>query len=308
MTLTILITNQLYEDLIVNNPIKYIIITPVRDEVQHIKETISSVASQTILPSEWIIVDDGSTDGTSELLDEMTLAIRWIKVIHRNNRGFRAAGGGVMQAFYAGYSVLNDQDWDFIVKLDGDLSFAPDYFEQCFKIFDREPTLGIGGGTVCQLDNGQIKVDAVGDPLFHVRGATKIYRHTCWEKIHPLIEAPGWDTIDEVKANMLGWTTKTFPLLKLIQHKPTGGADGNWRNWFKNGRANYITGYHPLFMLAKCAKRVKNKPFLLESIALLAGFCSGYLKRIQQVPDTNVISFLRQQQLRRLLLQPSIYR
>jgi glycosyltransferase involved in cell wall biosynthesis len=270
-------------------------------------ETIASVVNQTILPSQWIIVDDGSTDGTSELLDNMTTAASWIKVIHRNNRGFRAAGGGVVQAFYSGYSILNDQDWDFLVKLDGDLSFTPDYFEQCFKIFDREPMLGIGGGTVCQLENGQLRVDSIGDPPFHVRGATKIYRRACWEKINPLINAAGWDTIDEVKANLHGWVTRTFNDLKLIQHKPTGGADGNWRNWFKNGRANYITGYHPLFMLAKCVKRALNKPILIESIALLAGFCSGYIKRIPQVCDADAISYLRKQQLRRLLLRPSIY-
>ncbi len=297
---------QLPWELQLNNTVRYIIISPVRDEAQYVKETIASVANQTILPSQWIIVDDGSTDGTSELLDNMTTC-GWIKVIHRNNRGFRAAGGGVVQAFYAGYAVLDDQDWDFIVKLDGDLSFAPDYFEQCFKIFDSEPLLGIGGGTICQLENGQLKVDSIGDPPFHVRGATKIYRRVCWEKINPLVNAAGWDTIDEVKANLHGWTTRTFNNLKLIQHKPTGGADGNWRNWFKNGRANYITGYHPLFMLAKCVKRALKKPIFIESIALLAGFCSGYLKRIQQVPDTEAISYLRRQQLRRLLFRPSIY-
>jgi len=291
-----------------NNTIKYIIISPIRDEAQYVMETINSVVNQTVLPSQWVIVDDGSTDGTSELLDNMPTSASWIKVIHRNNRGFRAAGGGVVQAFYAGYSILNDQDWDFLVKLDGDLSFAPDYFEQCFKIFANDPKLGIGGGTVYQLDNGQIKVDSIGDPPFHVRGATKIYRRVCWDKIHPLIEAPGWDTIDEVKANMMGWNTKTFSTLKVIQHKPTGGADGTWRNWFKNGLANYITGYQPLFMLAKCVKRALRKPIFIESIALLAGFCSGYFKEIPQVPDTDAISYLRRQQLRRLFFRPSIYK
>ncbi len=289
------------------NTIRYIIISPVRDEVQYVMETIDSVVNQTILPSQWIIVDDGSTDGTSELLDNRTKSASWIKVVHRNNRGFRAAGGGVVEAFYAGYSVLGDQDWDFIVKLDGDLSFGPDYFEQCFKIFDSESMLGIGGGTICQLENGQLRVDSIGDPQFHVRGATKIYRRACWKKINPLVNAAGWDTIDEVKANLHGWSTRTFNDLKLIQHKPTGGADGNWRNWFKNGRANYITGYHPLFMLAKCVKRALNKPIFIESIALLAGFCSGYLKQIPQVPDADAISYLRRQQLRRLLFRPSIY-
>lgn len=287
--------------------IKYIIITPVRDEVRYIDETIASVTRQTVLPLQWILVDDGSTDGTSEILDNHAAQTSWIKVIRRDDRGCRVAGGGVIEAFYAGYSALSDQNWDFIVKLDGDLSFPPDYFEQCFKIFETEQTLGIGGGTICQLENGQLRVDSVGDPLFHVRGATKIYRRACWEKISPLIKAPGWDTIDEVKANLHGWTTRTFTDLKLLQHKPTGGADGSWRNWFKNGRANYITGYHPLFMLLKCVKRALHKPILIESMALLAGFCSGYLLRIPQVPDEEAIRYLRRQQIRRLLLQDSIY-
>ena len=290
-----------------NNIVKYIIITPVRDEGLYIEKTIESVLCQTILPCQWIIVDDGSIDGTSEILDIRTAQTSWITVIHRENRGFRAAGSGVMEAFYAGYSILNDENWDFIVKLDGDLSFPPDYFEQCFKIFKAERELGIGGGTICQFENGEMKVDSVGDPPFHVRGATKIYRRSCWEKINPLAQASGWDTIDEVKANLYGWTTRTFSNLKLIQHKPTGGADGFWRDRFKNGRANYITGYHPVFMLAKCMKRALRKPFFIESLALFAGFFTGYLKRIPQVRDGEVIRYLRQQQILFLLRRPSIY-
>jgi biofilm PGA synthesis N-glycosyltransferase PgaC len=290
-----------------NSKHKYIIITPVRDEALYIEKTLESVSCQTILPSQWLIVDDGSVDGTGKILDRRAAQTSWINVIHRKNRGFRAAGGGVMEAFYAGYSALNDEDWDFIVKLDGDLSFPPDYFEQCFKIFDAEEELGIGGGTICQLENGQLKVDSAGDPQFHVRGATKIYRRACWEKINPLVKASGWDTIDEVKANLHGWTTRTFADLKLVQHKPTGGAEGFWRDRFKNGRANYITGYHPIFMLAKCVKRALRKPFFLESVALLAGFCTGYLKGIPQVQDDEAIRYLRQQQIRFLLGQPCIY-
>jgi len=290
-----------------NSKHKYIIITPVRDEALYIEKTIESVSCQTILPSQWLIVDDGSVDGTGEILDRRTAQTSWMKVIHRKNRGFRAAGGGVVEAFYDGYSELNDEDWDFIVKLDGDLSFPPDYFEQCFNIFDAEQELGIGGGTICQLENGQLKVDSAGDPQFHVRGATKIYRRACWEKIAPLDQVSGWDTIDEVKANLHGWTTRTFDALKLIQHKPTGGADGFWRDRFKNGRANYITGYHPVFMLAKCVKRALRKPFLLESVALLAGFCTGYLKGIPKIQDDEAIRYLRQQQIRFLLRRPCIY-
>jgi biofilm PGA synthesis N-glycosyltransferase PgaC len=287
--------------------IKYVIITPVRDEARHIGKTIRAVTSQTVRPAQWLIVDDGSTDGTSGILDVHGSQTSWINVIHRRNRGYRAAGGGVIEAFDAGYSLVNDDGWDFIVKLDGDLSFAPDYFEQCFKIFEAEATLGIGGGTVCRLERGGLRVDSVGDPPFHVRGATKIYRRACWEQISPLVRAPGWDTIDEVKANQHGWTTRTFANLALIQHKPTGEADGGWRNWFKNGRANYITGYHPVFMMAKCAKRSLDRPYLLGSLALLTGYWSGYMERIPQMADREAIRYLRQQQVRRLLLQPSIY-
>src|SRR5690606_28465058 len=148
----------------------------------------------------------------------------WITVVHRPDRGYRAAGGGVVEAFYAGYARAREEQWDFIVKLDGDLSFAPDYFERCFENFAADAQLGIGGGTVCRLDRGRSRIAAIGDPPFHVRGATKIYRRSCWDRIKPLVMAPGWDTIDEVKANLYGWRTRTFPDIELLQHKRTGAA------------------------------------------------------------------------------------
>jgi glycosyltransferase involved in cell wall biosynthesis len=289
------------------NP-KYVIVTPVRDEALYVEQTIASVARQTLLPREWVIVDDGSTDGTAEILDRYRASFEWIKVIHRKNRGHRASGGGVVEAFYDGYSELNEKHWDYIVKLDGDLSFEPDYFEKCLKYFTAEHKLGIAGGTVCVVQNGLIKIDSEGDPPFHVRGATKIYRRSCWEQIAPLVKAPGWDTIDEFKANMNGWTTKTFSEILIIQHKPTGGADGAWKNWFKNGLANYIAGYHPVFMIAKCFKRALRRPMLIASAALFAGFISGYLRNIMRLNDHTVISYLRKQQIKRIFLQPSIYR
>jgi glycosyltransferase involved in cell wall biosynthesis len=286
---------------------KYVIVTPVRDEVLHICKTIESVRSQTTLPAQWVIVDDGSTDGTSKVLGESAGTTPWIRVVHRVNRGRRANGGGVMEAFYDGLAALKETSWDYLVKLDGDLSFAPDYFERCLAQFDADPRLGIGGGAVYQLENGEQRLDSVGDPPFHVRGATKIYRRECWLQISPLMCAPGWDTIDEVKANMSGWTTRTFPSIRIVQNKPTGAADGVWRNAFKNGRANYVTGYDPAFMMAKCLRRVFRRPVLTEGLGLAAGFWSGYIARLPRVPDARVIAYLRQQQRRRLLLRDGIY-
>lgn len=286
---------------------RYVVITPVRNEAEFIGRTIQSMAAQTLRPRRWVIVDDGSTDGTGDILEAAAREHGWLRVVRRRDRGFRQSGGGVVEAFYDGYAVLRDLNWDFVVKLDGDLSFESDYFERCLAHFAAEARLGIGGGTISIMEDGRPKVDSPGDPPFHVRGATKIYRRQCWESVHPLLRAPGWDTIDEVKANMHGWSTRTFPDLTLIQHRTTGAVDGRWANWFKNGVANYATGYHPAFMLAKCVKRSWEKPRLVAAVALWAGFCSGYLKRRPRVEDAATVRYLRRQQLRRLMRQPSIY-
>src|SRR5216684_3570111 len=120
---------------------------------------------------------------------ELRLSLPWIRVIHRTNRGFRKSGGGVMEAFYDGYNTLQCNDWDFLAKLDGDLSFAPDYFEKCFEYFRRNLDLGIGGGEIHHNISGKLKREE--NPRFHVRGATKIYSRTCWEGIGGLWPAPG---------------------------------------------------------------------------------------------------------------------
>ncbi len=286
---------------------KYVIITPARDEESNIERTIQSVLAQTILPHTWVIVNDGSRDRTGEILDRYAKQFSWIKPVHRADRGVRKSGGGVIEAFQDGYALLDAPDWDFIVKLDGDLSFAMDYFEKCFDRFSRDDRLGIGGGTICHIANGQRVNEGTGDPVFHVRGATKIYRRACWDAIGGLVPMTGWDTIDEMKANMLGWRTHTFRDLFLVQHRFTGAADGSWRNSVKNGRANYITGYHPLFMLLKCVKRVPGTPLFIDAAGLFWGYFGSCFKRLPRVGDHDLITYVRRQQIQRLLLKPSLY-
>jgi poly-beta-1,6-N-acetyl-D-glucosamine synthase len=286
---------------------RYVIITPARDEEAYIEQTILAVIRQTVRPVRWIIVDDGSHDQTAEIIDSYAAAYPWIKPVHRSDRGFRQAGGGVVNTFYEGYGQIDSSDWDFIVKLDADLSFAPDYFERCFLEFEMDPLLGIGGGGIYhEQKGGGLALEP--NPKFHVRGATKIYKRECWEKLGSLLRAPGWDTVDEVKANMLGWTTRSFPHIKVTHYRFTGAADGAWKDCVKNGRANYIAGYHPIFMLFKCIRRLVAKPYLFGALGLLWGFLSGYLVRIPQVEDRALINYTRNQQMRRLMLQESIWK
>src|SRR5579864_5992276 len=280
------------------NPAKYVVISPVRDEEAYLRFTLESMIAQTLRPKEWVIVNDGSTDRTARIIDQYAAQHPWIRAVHRRDRGFRQAGGGVVEAFNDGYRALASNDWEFIVKMDGDLTFAPEYFEKCVDHFRRDPRLGIGGGVICYIDDGVKRFEPC--PAFHVRGATKIYRRECWEAIGGFWPAPGWDTMDEVKANMLNWKTRSLPELHLQHHRCTGTAEGIWNGLVKNGRANYVCGYHPLFMLAKCLRRIFHPPYLVGSVALLYGFVSGYLKRLPQVDDTRTIDFLRRQQLCRL--------
>jgi poly-beta-1,6-N-acetyl-D-glucosamine synthase len=289
------------------SPGKYVIVTPVRDEERFLPLTLASVASQTVLPSEWVLVDDGSRDGTPQILDAFAREHAWARVVHRPDRGERRSGGGVMEAFHDGLNAVVERDWEYLAKLDGDLSLAPGYFEACLGHFRSNPRLGLGGGQVWVQVGGRFVVDSSSDPPFHVRGATKMYRRECWADIGGLVRQTGWDTVDEVKANMLGWETRPFRDLRVFQHRQTGGADGFWRTWVKNGRANYVVGYHPLFMLGKFVRRLGSTPYALAALALAWGFFSAYFLRTERIRDRSVIAYLRRQQLRRLLFCSSIY-
>jgi poly-beta-1,6-N-acetyl-D-glucosamine synthase len=276
----------------------YVVVTPVRDEESYLSLTIESMVRQTKLPRKWVIVNDGSKDETGNIIDQAARQYPWIRGIHRTDRGFRKWGAGIIEAFYDGYNALDCNDWEFMSKLDGDLSFEPDYFEKALGKFQGDSKIGIGGGVLYHYDKGQRILE--NHPKFHVRGGVKIYRRACWDAIGGLWVGPGSDTVDEVKANMLGWTTRSFFDIHMIHHRFTGASWGRWGGLVKDGKIDYVSGYHPLFLAAKSLVRIGRRPYVLGSFALVCGYVSAYLKRTPRVDDPDLIRYLRRQQLAKL--------
>ena len=279
--------------------IKYVIISPVRDEGKYIRRTIISVLSQTIPPQEWIIVDDGSTDDTPEIVAHYARKHPWIRLIHRENRGYRKLGQGVVEAFLEGYDKLRCWDYDFLVKLDGDLSFGPLYFENLFQKFLHNPRLGMASGNTYLLEGKRLIPERIS--RHHVRGAMKTYRRECFEAIGGLERRLAWDNIDEIRAQMAGWETRNFPELKVIHYQRMSSKDGLLRNRFRAGKGEYYMGSHPLFLILRGIYRMLEKPYLLSGGALILGYLHAWITGERRINDPEFVRFLRRKQLRRIL-------
>jgi biofilm PGA synthesis N-glycosyltransferase PgaC len=281
-----------------NQPTKYSVITPVRDEAEFIEKTIHSMIHQTIKPSEWVIVNDGSTDGTAEIVARYAAEHPWIKLVNRADRGARQRGKGVVEAFYVGYGTLAP-DYDVIVKLDADLSFEPNYFEALLRAFASNPRLGITGGGVYEKQDGKNWV--LYSYTEQVRGPTKVYRRACFEAIGGLVPALGWDRIDEWKALLLGWEVQSFPELKVFHYRATGAATGRIKSRIEQGYESHYMGYHPLFLIARGVRHMFHRPYVVGGLAMIVAYFIAGLRRRERLPDPAVIRFIRHTQMRQLI-------
>lgn len=284
---------------------RYVVVTPARDEARHIGATIRSMKAQARPPAKWIIVDDGSSDETAAIVRSAARDWPVVELIQRTDRGHRRAGGGVVEAVMEGVAAI-DTEWDYLVKLDADLTFGPEYFSTCLDAFAFDPTLGIVGGTVWNVARDGTRT-AESHPDFHVRGATKIYRRRCWEDIGGLEPVPGWDTIDEITANKRNWRTRTIDA-PIDQLRPTGQAAGQWNNWVKNGRAAYLSGYDPVFVTARAISRVPRSPHVAAPVGLMWGYLRSAARREPKSVDRSLQRYVRQQQRRRLTGRETIWR
>lgn len=276
---------------------RYVIISPVRNEEEYIEKTILSIVQQNILPDEYIIVNDGSTDKTPEIIDKYVKKYSWIKRVDRP-QGKHTPGPGVVKAFYSGYDQISDSSWDFVVKLDGDLSFDANYFQTLLLEFEKNPKLGIASGVTYQPLGDKLIIDKM--PEDHVRGAAKMYRKACFFEIGGLPKVLGWDTIDELKAQLAGWETRSYKNLVLVHYKPIGIKQTNiLKRELIAGERHYYLGYHPLFAVLRDFYRMFQKPFLVAGLLNLVGFNMAYFLKKERI-EQDLIKLVRKKQLERL--------
>ena len=274
---------------------KYVIVSPVRNEEQYVEKTLNAVVSQSILPAEWVMVNDGSTDRTAEIIETYTHKYSWIRLIHLNDRGYYLPGEGVVNTFYKGYEALQTTDWEFLVKLDCDLSFEQDYFETLLKRFDQDPHLGIASGCIYNVIGGKlIKEKSQED---HPFGASKMYRRECFEEIGGIKRIPGWDLADLLAAQMKNWNTRCYFDI-IVPHYKIGGArrSGFTKGKFLLGRFQYRFGYPFLYVLLKSVYHLTTRPFIISGAGLITGYIYAASRREKRYFDKEMIAFLRKRQ------------
>lgn len=281
------------------NTMKYVLITAAHNEQEFIEKTIHSVIKQSHKPLEWIIVSDGSTDNTESIVRKYSAENSCIKLLTNNRKEGRDFASKVY-AINLGLKNIQAVQYDYIGILDADVSFEGNYYSSLIEEFRKNPKLGIVGGNYFDIINGK-KVRVQMNP-FSVRGATQFFQRKCFEQIGGLIPMKygGEDAAACFSARMYGWETKSIPDLIALHHRLTG--DKNlFKARFRDGYVEHNLGYHPLFQFVKCIKRVTQKPYFVGSLIRFLGFWFAYIKRRKRDISTELMKFIREEQLSRII-------
>jgi glycosyltransferase involved in cell wall biosynthesis len=277
----------------------YVLISPARNEEAHIEKTIQSVITQTILPQKWVIVSDGSTDRTDEIVKSYAKGRDWIDFIQMPDHSERNFAAKV-QSFNCGYERVKSLSYDVIGSLDADISFEEDYFEYLLDKFERMPELGVAGtdyieGTFHSFKDSYINVH-------HVNGQCQMFRRQCFEDIggYKPIKGGGIDWVAVTTARMKGWKTYSFPDRVYIHHRRMGTANGNiFKSRFHYGKKDYFCGGHPLWQIFRCAFQMAKKPYIVGGLLLLLGYFGAWMSGVERQVSQELMKFHRQEQMQR---------
>jgi poly-beta-1,6-N-acetyl-D-glucosamine synthase len=275
-----------------------LLITPVRNEAAHVARTARAVAAQTRPPEAWIVVDDGSTDGTAELLHALAAEIGFMRVLatpsgHTRVGPDRLALAAEARAFNWALDQVELAEYDYVAKLDGDIELPPEYFERLLERFHEDPSLGIAGGMLLEPAGDEWRRQRV--PEYHVRGALKLYRRECFEAIGGMQERLGWDTIDETYARLRGFATRSFSDVVARHHRPEATAEGTLRGRARHGQCAYILHYGLPWVVLRSVKEAASWPPGLSGAAFLYGYLRSAVRREPRVDDAEFRRLVRRE-------------
>jgi poly-beta-1,6-N-acetyl-D-glucosamine synthase len=276
----------------------YAVVTAARNEEDNLSRLAACLAAQTLSPTGWVIVENGSTDRTREVADTLAVGHDWITVISISESGGVARGGAIVRAFNRGVAELG-RPVDVVVNLDADVSFEPDYFERLIAAFERDPGLGIASGSCWELEDGRWTQRFV--TRGGAWGASRAYRRPCLDVVSPLEERHGWDGIDELRAIVAGWRTQTLLDLPFRHHRPEGVRDGAAREaWQAEGRLAHYMGYRFSYLFARSVYRMASKRDL-AAFAMVTAYLGAAVRREPRCADTAAVRYLRDSQRTRAL-------
>lgn len=282
---------------------RYVVISPGRNEAKFMRQTLDSVIAQTIRPALWVIVDDGSTDESPQILADYAARHDWIRIVTRTDRGKRAVGPGVIEAFYAGYDTIAPNDYDYICKLDLDLNLPPTYFEGLMARMEADPYIATCSGKAYIWQDGVLVNERHGDETSI--GATKFYRMSCFLALGGFVREVMWDGIDVHQCRMRGWAACSWdsPELRFIHLRPMGSSQvGVLTGRMRHGYGQYFMGTSFVYMLANAVNRINEKPYVIGSLAMLWGWLKSALQRKPRYEEPGFRTFLRHYQWRALVV------
>ena len=282
------------------SPFRYFLITPARDEAQFIEFTIKSVIAQTVRPLKWVIVSDGSTDGTDEIVSRYSAAHSWIELVRLPERRERNFAGKV-QAFNAGQARFASLQYDVIGNLDADVSFDENYFSFLLHKLAEDPLLGLVG-TAFRYEAGKA-YDYRFVSVEHVTGCCQLFRRECFEEIGGYMPVKGGavDCIAVIAARTKGWKTRTFTEKTYIHHRKMGAAQqGQLKARFKYGSKDYTIGNHPLWEVCRAIYQMTQRPLIVGGVSLLSGYLWSLLRGVKRPISEEMVAFQQQDQMKRL--------